>query len=248
MFASLLNYSVYSPLEYAFYGLGGALWITIYLIILFQARKKEFVGAPALVMWAFMSWEILWGFFYKTDLGSLFVWGLKCYLPLSGYICWLTLRYGYRQYRSGLLHHYQVLAYVFTLVAWTAFLYFFIPDVDDGAGITSAYLLNVTMSAAYIPMLLRLFEEGGKANLDKVSYPVAWLKVLATACTTVFCLLHMPERRWLHVLCIVTLSLDAVYCYAFYRMRTSDVPRQLLQALRKQKPLAQVAQPAPFAS
>jgi len=77
MFASLLNLTVYSPLEYAFYGAGGALWITVYLIILFQARKKEFVGAPALVMWAFMSWEILWGFVYKTDLDSLFIWLLR---------------------------------------------------------------------------------------------------------------------------------------------------------------------------
>jgi hypothetical protein len=236
MLASLLNLSVYSPLEYALYSMGGMLWVIVYLLIFFQARKTQFVGVPALGMWAYLSWEILWGFVYTTDLGSLFVWGLKGYMPLNACICWLIVRYGYRQFQSELFHRYQVLAYGFALGAWTAFLYFFIPAVDDGAGITSAYILNAIMSATYLPLLLRLYEQGGKAQLNKLSFPVAWLKMLATVCNFAFCLLHLPERRWMHVVCLVTLLLDVAYCYAFTWMKSSKVSRQAVRSVRSRKP------------
>jgi hypothetical protein len=226
MLDSLLNFQVYTPLEYVLYGASGLCWVIFYLTVLVQARRREFVGAPAFAMWAYLSWEILWGFVYTPDLGPAFAWGLKGYVPMSAYICWLTLRYGHKQYAEGPIQRFLKPGFVFTLAAWLAFLYFFIPQYDDRAGITTAHLLILVMSVSFLSLLLRLYEREGAQGLEKLSYPMAWCKLLALLFTTAFSVVHLPERKWLHVIGGVTLCLDVFYCYTFARLRSTAAAAQ----------------------
>jgi hypothetical protein len=253
MLNALLNFQAYTPLEYVLYACSGTCWLILYLSVLFQARTRGFVGVPAIAMWAYMSWEILWGFVYTPNLGTLFAWALKAYLPLSAYICWLTLRHGHKQYQSGPSQHFMKAGFVFTLVAWLAFLYFFIPLHDDAAGVTSAQLLALMMSVCFVSLLLRLYEREGAQGLRQLSYPLAWLKLVANIFTSLFALSAFPERKWLHVIGLVIFCLDAFYCHAFTRLRsTAEAARQAAGPRRHRRSAAPQSPakhtPAAFAS
>jgi Co/Zn/Cd efflux system component len=86
-------------------------------------------------------------------------------------------------------------------------------------GATSAYIINVMMSAVYITLLQTHPER-------KFSLVIGWTKGLGTACFSLFMFMEplrrygdeaLADKGFLLTLCVVTLVLDVVYVVMLHR-------------------------------
>jgi hypothetical protein len=239
MSAPLLNVADYTPLELSLFGLSSVFWVTVYALVIRDSRRLAFVGMPAFAFCGNIAWEFLYGFVYQTNLGTLAAWGMKVYFPLNCYIGWQLLRHGHAQFSLEAVRRHLAAILAFAVAAWLVFFFFFIPAVDDPLGMSSANVLNVVMSALFIQLLLHQSERKGAAGLAKLSYTIAWCKMLGTAFSSLFCALHFPERRWMLAICSVTFVLDVAYVVLFTRLRAA--------ARREQTAPATGVTPAPAA-
>src|SRR5437867_13124333 len=112
----LINTTKYSMLEIGFFGTAGAVWIVVYAAVIRGSLKKQFVEIPAATVVANFSWEIIWGFVYRTDLGTMFVWGYRTWFFMDLYIVWQLYRYGYKQVLNPYLQQYFRLFTTFGIV------------------------------------------------------------------------------------------------------------------------------------
>jgi hypothetical protein len=215
----LINLNAYTPAALMAYGCCASVWLGIYLYLLWRVRKYQFSEMPIIPLCGFIAWEVLWGYVFQTNMGGLAIWGLRVFAPLSLYIGWEVYRCGHKQFFTRTVKQQVPLVMGFTLASWMAVLYFLIPALDDGAGITTATLLTMTYSAFAVHLLLKLFEHEGARGLDRLSYGVGWARVAANIAGGTFCLLQLPERRWLLVVCVVTSMLDGAYVFIFQRLR-----------------------------
>ncbi len=217
---AILNLEAYTPLQILLYSLGGLSWVVFYSTIIRNAHRHAFAAVPLFGLAGFIGWEILWGFFFRPNMGQLFFWGLKVYLPMSLYVGWLTLRHGAAQFHARALQQRVPLVLGLSVAAWTAIFYFFIPAVDDRVGMTTAHILSLTMSAGYIPLLLNLHEREGDRDFEKIPALLGWSKLVATSFTTAFCTLRLAdERPWLIAICFVNLTVDFIYLAIYYRLK-----------------------------
>jgi hypothetical protein len=221
MGAALLNFSDYTPLALTFYCASAISWFAAYAIIIQHIRRRQFAPVPALAWCGFIAWEILWGYVYQTNVGSLFEWGLKIYAPLSCYILWGVFRYGHKQFSTRAARQNVAPIMLFNVVAWLIVLYFFIPAHDDPSGMTTATILSVSTSAQYLSLLLHLHEREGAAGLQELPYAGGWFKLMANTFSFIYCFLHLSERHWLLVLCVISVVLDLAYLAVFRHLRAS---------------------------
>ncbi|MEM9008091.1 MAG: hypothetical protein AAGE59_31860 [Cyanobacteria bacterium P01_F01_bin.86] len=175
MHGEIINFTNYTPLEILFYGVCAITWFIAYMLIIYNIGRHQFAAILGTAMCGYFAWEILWGYFFTTDMGKLLIWGLKIYAPVSLYII-------YDVFKNGS-------AYFYTTII-------------------------KGVSGQYIPLLTRVYEEEGLRGLDKMVYPVAWLKLAANCSGSFFCLLHLPDRQWLHALCFVAIVLNVTYLVA----------------------------------
>jgi len=134
-------------------------------------------------------------------------------------IVYYLFRYGRAQVVTPALRKSFTAAVVFGLASWSAAIYYFVREgYDMSMGATSAYIINVMMSAVYITLLQTHPER-------HFSLVIGWAKGLGTACFTVFMLMEplhryqeepLAEKGFLLTLCAVTLVLDAVYIIALH--------------------------------
>ena len=204
------------------FGLGCVLWLIAYVAILYGVRKNKFVEIPAAAVVANVSWEFMWSFVYTGDTGRLLEVGYRGWVFLDFVIVYCLFRYGDTQVVTPALRKYFRPAVAFGIASWSAALYYFVREgYDMSMGATSAYIINVMMSAVYITLLLT-------HGAEKFSLLVGWTKGLGTACFSVFMVmapLHryqeeaLADKGFLLTLCVVTLVLDAVYIMALHRLK-----------------------------
>ena len=225
----------YSVAELAIFGAGGLLWVVAYIAVIVNVRKNQFVAIPAAAVVANISWEWLWGFFYLPDLGMAVVWGYRAWAILDVFIVIYLFRYGAKQLLTATGKQYLPYAIVFGLVGWFTSLWFFIGEgYDMSMGATSAYIINVMMSAVYIVLVVK------HPEIRRFSFTVAWTKALGTALISVFMFIapmtrygvpDVPaERGFLLTLCVLTFILDVVFVASFWmRIRSveSGAPAQM---------------------
>jgi hypothetical protein len=222
MSAGLLNLERYTPLELTLFLTCGALWVMTYIAAIGHIKRHKFIPLPILPFLGYTAWDLVWAYFYRTDMGDLIAWGLKVYAPLDLYMLWCVFRYGHKQFSIKAIQRNAPVVVSFVLAAWIAWFFFFIPGHDDSAGATSSFILMMMTSASLLPMLLRLYEQEGAAGLEKLSYRMGWIKLAANTAGTGFCFLHFmptPERHWLLVVCVVMLILDVTYVAVFSHLR-----------------------------
>ena len=103
---------------------------------------------PARAVVANFAWEILWGFFFKPDMGLVVWWGYRTWAILDIGIVYLLFKYGRKQLITQNGQAYFVPTVIFGLIAWFASLYFFVHDgYDISIGANGAYIMNMMMSA-----------------------------------------------------------------------------------------------------
>lgn len=209
------------------FGLGCVFWLVAYAAILWHVRTRRFVEIPAAAVVANVSWEFLWSFVYTADTGRAFVWGYRGWVFLDFFIVYCLFRYGPSQVTTPALKRWFAPAVAFGIASWSAALYVFIDGgYDMSMGATSAYIINVMMSATYLVLLYTHPPE-------LFSQVVAWSKGVGTACFSLFMFmvpLHLygraevADKRFLLALTIITLALDAAYVAALYARQRTAVP------------------------
>lgn len=219
-----INTVRYSTPGLVAFGLGCVFWLIAYAGILLQVRRRQFVEIPAAAVVANVSWEFLWSFAFTQDTGRLFVWGYRGWVFLDIFIVYCLFAYGANQVVNPAIRRYFAASVVFGIMSWTAALYCFgAGGYDMSMGATSAYIINVMMSATYLVLLYT-------HPPDLFSQVVGWSKGLGTAFFTVFMFLEplhryqedaVTDKRFLLVLCLVTLALDTAYIAGLHA-RTRD--------------------------
>jgi hypothetical protein len=215
MTTPIINLTDYTVAQHIFFALGCLLWVFTYIIVIRGIKNSAFIDIPLIAVTANFAWEFLWSFVFITDMGSLYVWGYRAWFFLDCFIVFGLFRYGYKQLGVAALRHKSKIIIAFALASWILMLYYYIKIYDfpiSHNGVYSGYILNVMMSAMYIPMLLRL------GDSQQFSKWAGWLKGVGTLLITVFCFLRYTDG-FLLSMCGVTALLDAGYIYLVTRQK-----------------------------
>ena len=212
----LFNLKDYTIEEHIFFASGCLLWVFTYILVIRAIVKQKFVEIPVICVLANFSWEFLWSFVFKTDMGELYVWGYRIWFFLDCFIIYGLFRYGWKQWRIDYFIKYYIPLLIFGLACWFVNLYYYIDKWDlpvTHMGANSGYILNVFMSLLYPVLLL------SRTNTDGFSYLSAWFKGVGTILISVFCFLKFPDQHWLLSLCVITGILDVWYIWIFTSRR-----------------------------
>lgn len=215
MHEPIINLQDYTVAEHIFFAVGCFMWVVMYVIVIRNIRRYEYVEIPLIAVCANFAWEFLWSWVFRTDMGSLYVWGYRVWFFLDCYIVWSMFRYAWKQMPSPIPGRMANGFLVGGLAAWFLMLFFYIKDWDlpvSHMGAYSGYILSVLMSGLYIPLLLR------NRDTKIMSEANAWLKGVGTMLVSVFCFLHFTDG-FLLSMCVVTAVLDCFYLYFFYRIK-----------------------------
>jgi len=213
MGSSLFNLQDYSVTEHVFFATGCFLWVLTYVIVIKNIIKKQFVEIPIIAICANFTWEFLWSFIFKTDMGELYIWGYRIWFFMDCFIVYGMFRYGVKQVSINILQKHFNLSIIFCLLSWLVMLFYYIKLYDvpfTHMGANSGYILNVMMSTLYIISFLRYSQP------TVFSYLAAWFKGLGTLLITIFCFLRFNDG-FLLSMCVITTILDIVYIYILKR-------------------------------
>ena len=205
-FSKIINICDYSITELALVFTGTIFWVVVYVIIIRNSIKNKYVEMPVPAAASNLAWEFAWGFLFTTDMGLLFVWGLRIWFILDVFIFYNVLRYGDKQISTPLLKKYFKPIELASVFLWTLGFYFFIKEgYDTSMGATSAYIITIIMASLYsIFFLSSNFKKG-------YSLTNAWCKMLGNALMSVFVFIHYPDMHFLQFTTIVVFILDVVY-------------------------------------
>jgi hypothetical protein len=206
---SIINLKDYTVIQHVFFALGCLLWVFTYVLVIKNLRSHKFIEIPLVAVAANFSWEFLWSFVFTTDMGLLYVWGYRIWFFLDCFIVWGLFKYVSKQVAIAELKPYSRQILAFCILSFMAILYYYIKIYDypiSHNGVYSGYILNVFMSALYIPLMLRL------RNTEPFNITAAWLKGVGTLLITIFCFIKYDDG-FLLSMCIVTTILDVLYIY-----------------------------------
>jgi ABC-type multidrug transport system fused ATPase/permease subunit len=193
--------------------------VVVYALYIRSIFKKKFIEAPIFAACGNIGWEFTWGFLFRTDMGPLLVWCYRFWFFFDLVIFWGVLTYGYEQVRTEAFR--KVLRPLLVTIAVShvaAFYSMGVSCLDTPIGATSAYLLNVYLSALYIFVL---FQQRALGNLARVSWLIAWLKMIGTGMNTIFMNIH-PEYAHNYFLRFTSIAvgvIDCVYIYLVWRLK-----------------------------
>lgn len=218
---SFLNLRDYTPLELILFGTGCFLWIVVYYYTLRSIFRRQFVEIPLVTICGNIVWEFLWSWVFVPDIGSLFMWGYRIWFFMDCLIVYGAFRYGYKQISIPALARVAPGLVAFGILAWSPVLYYYIKLYDapiSHMGAYSGYMLNVLISATYIPLALRL------GDWTLFSYPASWCKAIGNLLINLFCFLHFSDG-FLLSLCVLCTVFDGIFLYLFVQARQRAVVR-----------------------
>jgi hypothetical protein len=214
----IINLTDYTVAQHIFFALGCLLWVFTYIKVIHAIKKSAFIEIPLIAVTANFAWEFLWSFVFITDMGQLYVWGYRIWFFLDCFIVYGLFMDGHKQLVLASLRKHARAIIVFAIVSWGFILYYYIKIYDfpiSHNGVFSGYILNVMMSALYIPLMLRM---GATGQFSKWS---AWFKGVGTLFITVFCFLKYTDG-FLLSMCVITTILDAAYIYLIMTKKPVD--------------------------
>jgi hypothetical protein len=206
MHSIFVNTDVYSPAQILLYAGGFLAWTPAYVAIIYRAIKRRQLEMPVVAAVGNITWELLWGFAYKQNMG----WGLdiiyKGAFIIDVFIFWAVIRFGAQQIRTAEVRRYFPVLVGALVVGWLAFYaglkssHYELP-----MGSIGAYLDNLEMSALYLWLGLTLVDP------RRLSPVVAWSKGIGTLMVTVFVFLVYPDNAFVKTLAIMVGVLDVTY-------------------------------------
>jgi hypothetical protein len=212
-----VNLCDYTLSEVILIFLGTVFWIVAYFIIVRNAFRNKYVEMPAVAGAANVAWEFTWAFVLHTDLGLIFVWGLRAWFFIDVLILYSLLRWGAKQYHQPILIRNFRLITILQILIWIpAFVFFYQEGYDTSMGATSAYVICVPMAVLYVTSFL--------SSHYKLLYSpwVAWLKWLGNSFMAVYVLIRYPDLHFLHMMAFVVFVFNIWYIALRMGHRTAD--------------------------
>ena len=218
MFADVvwINWKDYTALEFFFYGGGSFLWVIAYIIYIRNILRFKYVEMPVFAGCCDVAWEFVWSFIAVNNMGMLFqganvVW---FFLDAGFIFTYGVLFFGMKQFTIPELTKRAFFLPMCALVTTAAglFTYFlWAQGLDNAVGGRSAYLIQLSISFLYIPLMLR------QADLRYFSFTANWTRSLGSAMVVVFFLLHYPEDHFLLTIGTTAAITDATFLILFKR-------------------------------
>jgi hypothetical protein len=212
-----LDHHRYSWFEIAWYAGGFLLWVPAYIAIIGIARRERRLEIPIVAATGNISWELLWGVFYRVDMG----WGLQ-FIYLGAFvidagILIAALRFGGEELEGLRDPRWFPLIVVGLLAGWGAIeATLRTSHVELPLGSVSAYLVNVVESAAYLWY-------GLSRDPRSMSFTVAWSKGLGTGMVTVFVFMRY-DQPLVRTMAVIVALLDLVYLMVLRQGRRRAAP------------------------
>jgi hypothetical protein len=217
-----VDFTRYSGWQVFWYIGGFLMWVPAYVAVIVIACRQRRLEIPVLAAVGNVTWEFMWGFLYKVDMG----WGLQLVYQgaflLDCFILWNVFRYGALQTNNEAARR-AFNWLVFALIAgWAAFY----AGMRGGGydlplGSISAYTLNVAESAIYLWIGITI------ANPLLQSPTVAWSKGLGTGMVSVFVFLRYAGNDFVQVLAVMVAVLDLVYMVVLVTRRRAALRTSL---------------------
>ncbi len=213
-----INLVDYTPAQIAVFFTGCALWLVAYGIYIRQIAKYKYVEMPVFAGCCDVGWEFVWSFLIVTDMGMLVRIAYYGWFLLDlGYIYTLgVLRYGWKQLATPQLQRrslYIPACLFISVLAAGATYFMYQQGLDNNAGGRSAYLIQLTISFLYVPLMLR------QSSLQHFSYLAGWLRSLGSALVVVFFYMRFPDDYFLCFIGTVAAIVDGSYLYLFTKRR-----------------------------
>jgi hypothetical protein len=203
-----LNLRDYTPLELLLFGVGGAMWVLAYAVLVVRVRRLKYVEMPFFAACCNIAWEFLWSSVLRTDMGRLFEWCYSFWFVLDVFIFWKLLEHGHKQIdRPWVRGHFKAVVVACTLLMGAVFYWMARMGLDDGVGARSAYLAQMAISTLYFLPLL------DPARAALLSPWIAWLRSLGTGSITIFVFLRYRQDAPLLVLSGASLLLDGAFLF-----------------------------------
>jgi len=209
-----INTKDYTWTEFFFYGSGAFMWVIAYVIYIRNILKYKYVEMPVFAGCCDVAWECVWRFFAVNNMGMLFqaanyVW---FFLDAGFIFTYGVLFFGAKQFtlpqlqkRSFYLPMCLGIAFAAGAVTW--FLHH--QNLDNGVGGRSAYLIQLSISFLYIPLMLR------QTSLAHFSFTANWTRALGSALVVVFFVIHYPSDYFLITIGVTAAVTDTVFLYLF---------------------------------
>ena len=214
-----LNTEQYSLPLLMLFAVGCFGWVIAYVEVSRQYRRTGYVEIPWFAVAANISWEVVWGWWYGSDMGKVLTLGYALWALQDVYITYNLFKVGHKQLVNKNIGPWFKRLVWFSIAAWAVMIYLFVADgYDTGYGAISGYILNVMMSALYIVLIIR-------SDVANFSAIVAWSKMWGPALLSVFNAIIRPTDHFLMALCAVTLLLDIAYLVIFYARRRAAAAR-----------------------
>lgn len=209
-----INICKYTVPELAILFVGTLFWVIVYYIVIRGGFKNKYVEMPVPAAASNLAWEFSWAFLYITDLGSIFVWGLRVWFFMDLFIFYAILKYGTRQLAIPQVIKYFKPIEILSVIGWVIAFYYFIKEgYDTSMGATSAYIITVIMALLYIVFFL-------SSNYQHCySFTAAWCKMAGNTLMSVFVILHYKELIFLQFLTVIVFILDLIYVILTYRRK-----------------------------
>lgn len=213
-----INWQDYTGLEFFFYGLGCLLWVVAYGIYIKNIITLKYVEMPFFAGCCDVAWEFVWSFLATNDMGMLFqaanyVW---FFLDAGFIFTYGVLFFGYKQLTVPQLAPRTIfvpMCLFIAVMAGAATYYLHAQGLDNTVGGRSAYLIQLSISFLYVPLMLR------QPTLENFSFTANWLRAAGSALVVVFFFLHFPHDTFLLTIGCSAAVVDAVFLYLFVQKR-----------------------------
>lgn len=228
-----INLECYRISELPWFFVGCGLWAIVYGIIVYRGFKLKWVEMPTLAAAGNIAWEFVWGFIHETNMGSLAVYLYQLWFAMDVVIFYLVWRYGFKQGFPPVLQRWQRAMFVGTALAWAVLiaLYQWSGHEDRWIGATTAYAVNIPLSATY------LFQLAHVRDVRGMSPWVAWLKMIGTLLNTVFMFIVFPNDYFLGAMGVIVWVLDMLYIFWLRARRIEQSKDPALPALTDPSPI-----------
>jgi hypothetical protein len=213
-----INWKDYTAREFFFYGLGCFFWVIAYAIYIRNIIRYKYVEMPVFAGCCDVGWEFTWSFLAVNNMGMLFQAANYVWFALDmGFIfTYGVLVFGWKQLTVPRLQKrslYVPACLGIAAFAATVTYFMYKQGLDNAVGGRSAYLIQLTISFLYIPLMLR------QEDLSHFSYAANWLRALGSAMVVVFFYLHYPEDTFLLTIGTVAAIVDGTFLYLFAQRR-----------------------------
>ena len=213
MLCTLINTTDYTTFGLVTFAIGCLGWLVVYVLVVRDIIKTKTLEIPIAAICSNFGWEIYWGIFYKTDMGTVFQWAYFLWFFFDLPVVYLALKHGRSQMVTPFAYKYYFQQVAGVFLFWMLFYYFFIPEYDDAFGGLTGFLINTYMSILYIFQKIKQPFTFGK------NPAVAWLKLFSTGMCTFVCFQRYPTHYTLQFFCIAFALADLVYIYLVYNTK-----------------------------